>query len=93
MSHQPKTQVDQRTAEDKLEARLRSLFERLFNINPDQINDQVHRGELEEWDSLGHLDLLEALRVEFHIEIPPDDALSMETFADVKRTVRKLTRC
>lgn len=92
MSNQPKTRIDPRSAEDKLEARLRSLFERLFNIDPDQVTDQTHRGELEHWDSLGHLDLLEALHLDFHIDIPPDDALSMETFADVKRTVRKLTR-
>ena len=53
--------------------------------------DRTRRGELERWDSLGHLQLLESLSTEFNIEVPPQLALQMETFLDVKRTVSDLT--
>ncbi len=73
-----------------LDVRIRGLFGRLFQIAPDAITDSLRRGTHERWDSLGHLELLEALRNEFAIEIPPDDALAMETFADVRRVVGSL---
>ncbi len=73
-----------------LDRAVKALFHKLFEVEPDFVNDRTRRGELERWDSLGHLDLLEALRNEFGIDIPPEQALQMETFLDVKRTVSEL---
>ncbi len=77
-------------AADEVETRLRAIFERLFEVRPEAITDRTRRGGLERWDSLGHLELLEALRREFSIDIPPEAALAMETFADVKLIVGRL---
>jgi len=73
-----------------IDAALPAIFERLFGLDPASLNDQVRRGELERWDSLGHLELLEALRLEFGVEIPPEQGLDMETVADVKRILRSM---
>jgi acyl carrier protein len=78
------------TKVNSADARIRSIFQRLFQVAPETVSDQTRRGQLEQWDSLGHLELLEALRSEFGIEIPADEALAMETFADVKRIVTAL---
>ena len=55
-----------------------------------EAGDNVRRGELPRWDSLGHLELQSTLEKEFMIEIPVDDVLTMETVGDVRRTVAKL---
>jgi acyl carrier protein len=63
------------------------LFRRLFGTPPEDITDSSRRGDLEGWDSLGHLILIAALRNEFSVDIPPEMALEIETVADVRRIV------
>ena len=70
-----------------MDAVVKNLFCEVFGISDDEINDETRRGDLERWDSLGHLDLIEAIRNKFQIEITPELALDMETVADVKRVV------
>lgn len=78
------------TEANNLDTVIKVIFERVFEVQPKEITDQTRRGELERWDSLGHLVLVEALREEFHIEIPPEQALEMETIGDIKRIVSAL---
>jgi acyl carrier protein len=63
------------------------LIEETFQVPADMITDETRRGDLERWDSLGHLTLIEALRQRFGIEITPEDALEMDTVRDIKRIV------
>jgi acyl carrier protein len=72
--------------------RVNAIFQRLFQAAPEALGDTVRRGQLERWDSLGHLELLTALEKEFQIDIPAEEVLSMETVGDVKRLVAKLHR-
>jgi len=74
-------------SDNNLDGRVRAIFQQLFGVAPEIINDQTRRGDLERWDSLGHLDLVEALRVEFQIDIGPEEALEMETVADIKQII------
>ena len=74
-------------SDNNLDGRIRAIFQQLFDVGPGIINDQTRRGDLERWDSLGHLDLVETLRVEFQIDIRPEEALEMETVADIKRII------
>jgi acyl carrier protein len=70
--------------------RVNTLFERLFEVGPRQFRDDTRRGDLDRWDSLGHLTLVEALREEFGRDIPPELALNMDTVADIKRIMSAL---
>ena len=74
-------------SDNNLDGRVRAIFQQLFEVAPEIINDQTRRGDLERWDSLGHLDLVETLRVEFQIDIRPEEALEMETIADIKQII------
>lgn len=75
-------------SDDKnLDERIKAVMGRVFEIRPEDVSGKVRRGELERWDSLNHLALLTALQEEFHIEIPPDQALEMETLEDIRRAV------
>jgi acyl carrier protein len=77
---------------DKLNDRINVIFKRLFQARPESLGDHIRRGELQRWDSLGHLELVSSLEREFHIEIPTDEVLTMETVGDVRRTVEKLSQ-
>ncbi|MGH9389469.1 MAG: acyl carrier protein [Vicinamibacteria bacterium] len=73
--------------ERKLAATIQRLFQELFDVPAERLTDKTRRGELERWDSLGHLRLVGELSDAFGIEIPPDSALEMETVEDIKRIV------
>jgi len=76
--------------ENVVELMIKNIFLQVFEVPPGEITDQTRRGELERWDSLGHLVLLESLREEFRIEIEPEQALEMETIKDIKHLVTTL---
>jgi len=73
-----------------LDGRLRKVFSELFRVEPAELQDDVRRGELDGWDSLGHLDLVSALEREFGVSLDTDQALEIETFGDAKRVLRHL---
>jgi acyl carrier protein len=76
--------------DNDVELMIKTIFLQVFEVSPGEITDQTRRGELERWDSLGHLVLLESLREEFRIEIEPEQALEMETIKDIKRLITTL---
>lgn len=56
-------------AENKLFVELRILFVELFHIQPGDLNMESQFGELPQWDSMGHMDLMVALEDRYGIEI------------------------
>ena len=73
-----------------LDDRIKRLFEGLFRVSPELVDDDTRRGALEGWDSLGHLNLVDALREEFGVEISPEQALDIETVRDIKGMIQAL---
>lgn len=73
-----------------IDPRIKQIFADLFEVPADSVTDATRRGEFARWDSLGHLDLMEALRKEFGVTIPLESALEMETVGDIKRIVSSL---
>jgi acyl carrier protein len=70
-----------------VDARLRKLVSQLFHVDPETLRDDTRRGELDGWDSLGHLDLVAAIEEEFGLTLDPDAALEIESFGDARRTL------
>ncbi len=71
--------------------RIYNIFQRVLRISPDGLSDQTRRGNLEVWDSLSHILIVAALSEEFEVNIPPEEALEMETIQDVKQIISRLT--
>ncbi len=74
----------------QFETDLRRIFGELFPIDPAELDDDSRRGEIDGWDSLGHLDLVSALEGSFSVRIDAEEALEIETFADAKRVLARL---
>ncbi len=74
-----------------LEDRIRQIVTDVLTISPQSLGTDSHRGQIREWDSLQHLNLVVALEQEFDIEITPDEFDVMNSLAGVLRLVdRKL---
>ena len=75
---------------DDIEQRLRQIFGQLFPVDPAELEDDARRGELDGWDSLGHVDLVSELESQFSLRIDPEKALEIETFGDAKHLLAQL---
>lgn len=78
------------SAPSSVAQRVDTLLQRVFEVGPRQLHEGTRRGDLDRWDSLGHLSLIEELREEFGMDIPPELALSMDTVEDIKRIMTAL---
>lgn len=48
---------------------LQAVFAEVFRISPTEIHPGTQFGELPQWDSMGHMDMLVALESNFGVEI------------------------
>ncbi|NOY28313.1 MAG: AMP-binding protein [Oligoflexia bacterium] len=65
-----------------LEDRLLALAARVLRAPVDQLSLATRAGDVPGWDSLGHLDLLEAIEQDFHFELTPRQLLGLQSLAD-----------
>lgn len=56
-------------AENVLLDELRALFAEIFHVQPADVTAETQFGELPQWDSMGHMDLMVALETKYGIEI------------------------
>lgn len=51
---------------------LRSLLAEIFHMQASEITPDAQLGELPQWDSMAHMDLMVALESRFSVEITPE---------------------
>jgi len=52
--------------------RVRALLADVFQVSPDEVTPQLAFGDLPQWDSLGHMDVMMRLEEQFGVEINTD---------------------
>lgn len=62
---------------------LKSLMAKLFQCDQSQLTDDTGPGEVNGWDSLGHVALMSAIQEEFGTHISVEDAIEVESIADI----------
>jgi acyl carrier protein len=60
----------------------------VFNVPRDQIDDHTGPGQLDRWDSVGHLDLVMAIEQRFGVQLTLDESTSLASVADIRRVLR-----
>lgn len=68
---------------DEILQRVRHAIADTFTLPIDTISDTAARGELPNWDSMGHLNLIMELESRFGISFTTDDVLAMRTLTDI----------
>jgi acyl carrier protein len=64
----------------ELEAKLRSIFARVFAVAEDAVGPAFEQGTTREWDSLRHLGLITSIEDELGIRFDERDAVELLSF-------------
>jgi len=63
--------------DEKTKERIRRVIASTFGVPVTQVPDNAAAGEFPLWTSLGHLDLMMAVELEFDVTIPSDVMLKL----------------
>lgn len=64
----------------------------VFEVPLQEINEDVSTDNLENWDSLRHLNLILALEEEFGVSIPDEEVGNLVNFKLIELTINELSR-
>jgi acyl carrier protein len=67
-----------------MEERLKLIFLAVFNVDESQVIDSLSIGDIPNWDSLGHLNIITAVEEEFDIYLSNEEILELKSFKDFK---------
>ena len=74
-----------------IEFMTRSLFQIIsdvFHIEKEKILDSMTQNDIEGWDSLNALLLIEEIEKEYEIKLPIDDVIEISSIKDIKRILK-----
>lgn len=70
--------------------KLFDLMGEVLGVNPTLISDKTIQRDIEKWDSLNSLLLIDAIEKEYNIKFPIDDVMEISGVIDIKNTLSKL---
>ena len=70
-----------------MDAQLKEVFAEALDLEVDEIEEDSSQDNLEDWDSLGHLNLISEIEKTFKVKITMDEVMEMTTYAKVKEVV------
>jgi acyl carrier protein len=69
---------------EEIKSRVLEVIRRVFNLHDLTLDEELLKeGNIEGWDSLGHLNLLMELEREFNVKFSLDDIERSRTFDDI----------
>ncbi len=70
--------------------KLKTILAKVLLIDESKISDELSRKTVKEWDSMAHLMLVSELESAFEILMDDNDIMTIQTVADIKKTLQKL---
>jgi acyl carrier protein len=64
--------------------RIQTLLVNALQVPPDQVSADLQFGDLPQWDSMGHMEVMILLEAEFGIEINPDTITNLTSFEAIR---------
>jgi acyl carrier protein len=65
------------------------IRETLFLPADAEIHEKHGPGALDEWDSMGHVNIIGAVEDSYQIQITPDEILKLQTVKDIKNLLKE----
>jgi acyl carrier protein len=72
-----------------MENRIKKVMSDVFNINLNLINNDSSPDNIENWDSLNHMNLIVALEEDFNIEFDDKDIENLLNFQLINLTIKE----
>ena len=66
-------------------AKVQKAFNSTFDVDPQVVTLDTGPGEINGWDSMGHVTLASSLEQEFHVNLDVDDLMAMENVREIVR--------
>lgn len=68
--------------------RIISIIKQTLKISSEtEVKDETKPGDLQEWDSLGHMMLMSELEKQLHIKFEYDDILAMDSVGNIVKVI------
>jgi acyl carrier protein len=74
-------------AEDNVEQELKKILSAILEVKEEDIDDTSSMENIETWDSLKHLELMQAIEEQFDIVLSIDEVVEMTIFKVIKTTL------
>ncbi len=71
---------------DTVEELIRSSLSLESGVN---IGDETGPGDIEAWDSLGHVNIIAGIEEAFQIHFEPDEIIGIRSVGDIKRILQQ----
>jgi acyl carrier protein len=68
--------------------RLKNVFKQVFKL--DEIADDISQNKCDKWDSMGHLNLIVEIEMEFDVSFEPEDIAEMKDIDSIIKKIQKL---
>lgn len=72
--------------------RIKNVMSAVFETEVEKINENSSADDIENWDSLRHLNLILALEEEFNITIPDEEVGNLSNFKLIELVVNEQTK-
>tara|TARA_B100000029_G_scaffold499369_1_gene569687 strand:+ start:2265 stop:2492 length:228 start_codon:yes stop_codon:yes gene_type:complete len=72
-----------------MEKKLESVFKKIFPKFKGKFNDKVSPKNLEDWDSLNHLNLMTAVSKKFKINFEFKEIIAINNIGELKKRIKK----
>ena len=67
-----------------MDKQLIEIFCRVLNLNETEINSDIKIGDVPNWDSLGHLNLITSIEEEFDVYFSNESIIELNSFGKIK---------
>jgi len=64
-------------------------FKETFSIKDDSLKNNLEYNSIDEWDSIGHMNLISALEENFKISFETDDIVDFSSYEKGKEIIKK----
>ena len=75
----------------EIEQKVKLIIAETLSVNISSITDDLAVGDIDQWDSVNNVKILQSLEAEFNIEIDVLDALDAEDVHDFVEIVKRMT--
>ena len=72
---------------DKIDERLKNIFSDVFNIPVKQISNDASPDNINNWDSIRHINFVIAIEEEFDIEFSDDVIIDLLNYKLIKQSI------
>lgn len=72
-----------------IEEKVKELIASVLEVSPDDINEDTAIGDIPEWDSLSHIQIISAIEKEFGFSFTPDVMMDLEDVSDIVAAVKE----